>query len=160
MPDELHKTNKSFSSDLATLMPSDVGSCLGNRHHTKRTPAPTTEGGFPKGLKRQCSPATRAPGSQPHTISRLSKLLATCTDEQYKEIIKHLPEGWSTMNDKGSNVTKRQLEMAQWGAYKDDHNVLTFQQIIMSTRQHANTVTQYDTLVAQSIVDQNEVWTR
>jgi len=30
----------------------------------------------------------------------------------------------------------------------------------MSTRQHANTVTQYDTLFAQSIVDQNDVWAR
>jgi hypothetical protein len=50
--------------------------------------------------------------------------------------------------------------MTQWGAYKDDHSVLTFQQTIMSTRQHANTVTQYDTLIAQSIVDQNDVWTK
>ena len=30
----------------------------------------------------------------------------------------------------------------------------------MRTRQHANTVTQYDTLLAQSIVDRNDVWTR
>ena len=30
----------------------------------------------------------------------------------------------------------------------------------MSTRQHTNTVTQYDTLLAQSIVNQNDVWTR
>jgi len=50
--------------------------------------------------------------------------------------------------------------MAQWGAYKDDHSVLTFQLTILSTRQHANTVTQFDTLLAQSIVDQNDVWTR
>ena len=45
------------------------------------------------------------------------------------------------------------------GAYKDDHNVLLFQQAVMSTRQHTNTVTQYDTLLAQSIVNQNDVWT-
>ena len=50
--------------------------------------------------------------------------------------------------------------MAQWGAYKDDHSVLTFQQTIRLTRQHPNTLTQYDTLLAQSIVDQNDVWTR
>ena len=30
----------------------------------------------------------------------------------------------------------------------------------MSTRQHKNTVTQYDTLLTQSIVDQNGVWTK
>ena len=46
------------------------------------------------------------------------------------------------------------------GAYKDDHSVLTFKHTIMSTRPHANTVTQYDTLLAQSVVDQNDVWTR
>ena len=50
--------------------------------------------------------------------------------------------------------------MAQWGAYKDDHSILKFQQTIMSTRQHTNTATQYDTLLAQSIVDQKDVWTR
>ncbi len=61
------------------------------------------------------------------------------------------------MNDKGITETKRQLEMAQWEAYKDDHNVLTFQQTIMLTRQFPTTVTQYDTLLAQSIVDHNDV---
>ena len=50
--------------------------------------------------------------------------------------------------------------MVQWGAYTDDHSVLTSQQTIMDTKQHANTVTQYDTLLTQSIVDQNDVWTR
>ena len=64
------------------------------------------------------------------------------------------------MNDRGNTVTKRKLEIAHWGAYKDDHSVLLFQQTIMSTRQHTNTVTQYDTLLAQSIVNQNDVWTR
>jgi len=71
--------------------------------------------------------------------------------------MEHLPEGWSVTNDKGSNVTKRQIEMAQWGVYKDDHSVVTFHKKISSTRQHANTVTQYDTLFAQPIVDQNDV---
>jgi len=50
--------------------------------------------------------------------------------------------------------------MAQWGSYKDDHNVLTFQQAILSTRHHPQTVTQYDTLLAQSIVDHNDIWTK
>ncbi len=50
--------------------------------------------------------------------------------------------------------------MAHWGAYKDDHIVLTFQQPRMHTRQYPNTFTQFDTLLAQSIVEQNDVWTR
>jgi len=50
--------------------------------------------------------------------------------------------------------------MAQWEAYKDDHTVITFQQTIMLTRQFPTIVTQYDSLLAQSIVDQNDVWIR
>ena len=84
----------------------------------------------------------------------------TCTDEQYAQIIHQIPYDWSTMNDRGTRVTKRQLEMAQWGAYTDDHNVLAFKQTIMHTRQHPNTVTQCDTLLAKSIVEHNDVWTR
>jgi len=64
------------------------------------------------------------------------------------------------MNDRVTTVAKRQLEIAQWGAYKDNHDVLAFQQTMMHTRQYPNTVTQYDVLIAQSIVDQNDVWTR
>ena len=64
------------------------------------------------------------------------------------------------MNERGTRVTKRQLEMAHWGSYKDDHSVLTFQQTIMHTKQHPKTVTQFDTLLAQSIFEQNGVWTR
>jgi hypothetical protein len=91
----------------------------------------------------------------------LSELLDTCTDTQYKEIIKSLPAaGLSATNERGMTVTKRKLEMAQWKAYKDDHIVLTFQQTIMLTRQFPTTVTQYDTLLARSIFDQNDVWTR
>ena len=68
-----------------------------------------------------------------------------------------MPEGWIATYDRGNIVTKRQLEIAQCRAYKDDHTVLKFQQAIMSTRQHTRKVTQYDTLLAQSIVDQNDV---
>ena len=50
--------------------------------------------------------------------------------------------------------------MAQWGSYKDDHSVLTFQQTILSIRPFPQNVTQYDTLLAQSIVNQNDVWIR
>jgi hypothetical protein len=96
----------------------------------------------------------------PHTIARLSELLDTYTDKQYIEIIKNLPAGWSATNERDMPVTKRQLEMAQWEAYKDDHSVLTFQQTIMLTKQPPTTVTQYDTLLAHSIVDQNDLWLR
>jgi hypothetical protein len=120
MQDELHNNKKAISSDLAISIPRDEGGNSSKKQRKKRTPTQTTGGGVPRGLKRQCSPATRAPSSQPHTISRLSDLIAICTDLQYKEIIHHLPEGWTTKNDRGSIVTKRQLEMAQWGAYKDD----------------------------------------
>jgi len=50
--------------------------------------------------------------------------------------------------------------MTQCGAYKDDHSVLTFQLAILSTRQHANTITQFETLLAESIVNHNDVWAR
>jgi len=104
----------------------------------------------------------RLPGPHhPHTISRLSELLSTCTHERDLEIIRQLPAGWAATNDRGYTIPKRQQEMPQCGAYKDDHNVLTFQQTILSAREHANTDTQFDTLLAQSIaVDQNDVWTR
>jgi hypothetical protein len=57
----------------------------------------------------------------------MTELLDTCTDAQYIQIIKSLPTEWSAMNDRGMAVTKRQLEVAQWKSYKDDHGVLTFQ---------------------------------
>jgi hypothetical protein len=124
-----------------------------------RTPAPNTGGGLPKSSKRGAS-VSRTQSSYPHTISGLTNLLATRTDEQYIEIVQQLPEGWSATNDRGTMVTKRQLETAHWGEYKDEHSVLTFQQTIMHTKQYPTTVTQFDTLFAQSIVDQNDVWTR
>jgi len=49
--------------------------------------------------------------------------------------------------------------MAAWGEYKDDHIALLFQQAILNTKAHPNTITQYDTLLAQSVVS-NDVWTR
>jgi len=124
------------------------------RNATQHPPTPRTGGGSKR--KRPSTPM--AHGSQPTTISRRTDHRATCTDEEYTKVFHHLPEGWQATNYKGSTVTKRQLEMAQWGAYKDDHNALLFQQTILSTRQqHTHTVTQYDTLLAQSIVDQNDI---
>jgi hypothetical protein len=71
----------------------------------------------------------------------MPELLDTCTDAQYIQIIKSLPTEWLATNDRGMTVTKRQLEMAQWEAYKDDHIVLTFQRTILHTRQYPNTIT-------------------
>ena len=50
--------------------------------------------------------------------------------------------------------------MALWGECKDDHNAFQFQQAILSNREHPQTITQYDTLLAQSIVAHNDAWTR
>jgi hypothetical protein len=112
MPDELQQNTKTFCTELNTTSLSVIGRFSGKQQHSKRTQAPITGGGFPKGLKRR-STVTRTPGSCPHTISRLTELLATYTNEQYTKIIEQLPEGRSAMNDRGTKVTKRQLEMAQ-----------------------------------------------
>ncbi len=69
-------------------------------------------------------------------------------DEQYTEVIYQLPEAWQELDDNGDIFTERQLQMALWEAYKDDHNALQFQQAILSTRQHPQTVAQYDALLA------------
>jgi len=129
-------------SVLATPIPSDEKGSSGRKYRQQRTPTITTGGSVTRGLNRRCSSVSGAPGAQPLTISRLSDLLATCTYDKYTTIIHHMPEGWIAMNDRGNIVTKCQLEMAQWGAYKDDHNVLKFQQTIMSTKQHTTKVTQ------------------
>ena len=50
--------------------------------------------------------------------------------------------------------------MAVWGEYKDDHVALQFQEVVLSTRAHPHAVTQFDTLLAQSVVKHNDVWTR
>jgi hypothetical protein len=50
--------------------------------------------------------------------------------------------------------------MTLWGEYKDDHIALQFHEAILSTREHPQTVTQYDTQLAQSIATHNNVWAR
>jgi hypothetical protein len=47
--------------------------------------------------------------------------------------------------------------MSLWGEYKDNHNALQFQRVILSTRDHPRTITQYDTLLAQSTAAHNDV---
>ena len=144
------------STKLETPSPKEAGNGSDMHHHAEQSRA-TKGDRVPMSRKRQYSSGEPLPGPHPYTTPRLSELLDTCTDATYKDIIRRLPEGWSATNAKGITVTKRQLEMSQWGKHKDDHNVLTFQQTIMLTRQFPNTLTQYDTLLAQSIVDQNDV---
>jgi hypothetical protein len=137
--DALQIEKKIPSTEIITAPIGAIDGCSVKQQHPMRTPARNAGGRLMRSLKRRAA-ATRAQSSYPHTISELADLLATGTDEQYTQIIHQLPEGWSTANDRGTRVTKRQLEMAHWGAYKDDHNALTFQQTIMHTRQYPNTV--------------------
>jgi hypothetical protein len=129
------------------------------QQHVEQLPEQLPDRASKRRKRQRCSGEPSQP-PHPHTISRLTELLGTCTDAQYIQIIKSLPTDWSATNDRGKTITKRQLEMAQWESYKDDHIVLTFQQTIMLTRQISTTVTQYDTLLAQSIVEHNDVWLR
>jgi len=110
--------------------------------------------------KRKMQPPPRLHGMDPNMIPFLKGLIDTYTDEQFKAAIKKLPEAWQDLNEKGIIVTKRQLLIAAWGEYKDDHGTLQFQEAILSTRAHPHTVTQYDTLLAQSVVTHNDGWTR
>ena len=50
--------------------------------------------------------------------------------------------------------------MAVSGEYKDDYIALQFQEAVLSTKTHPLTITQYDTLLEQSVVTHNDVWTR
>jgi len=113
------------NTKLKTTSPSEASNGSDMQHRAEHPPAPKGDR-VSKSRKRQHSSGEPLPGPHPHTIYRLSELLDTCTDAQYIEIIKCLPADWSTTNDRGIRVTKRQLEMAQWGAYKDEHIVLRF----------------------------------
>ena len=119
------------------------------QQHADQLPAPLLDPGSMR-RKRQRPQGEITQSPLPHTISRMNELLDTCTDAQYIQIIKSLPTEWSATNDRGMTVTKRQLEMAQWQSYKDDHNVLTFKQLILNTRHYPNTITQFDTLLAHN----------
>ena len=110
--------------------------------------------------KRKRLPTPWLLGTEPIRIPHVTGLMDTYTDDMYKVVIHNLPELWHDINEKGTLATKRQLTMAAWGEYKDDHNALLFQQAILNTRAHPHTVTQYDTLLAQSVVMHNDVWTR
>ena len=124
MHDELHSRSPP-STKLATPSPKEAGNGSDRQHHEEQPLAPTGDR-VSKSRKRPHFSVERLPSPHLHTISRLSELLPTCIDEQFLEIIRQLQAGWTTTNGRGNTVTKRQLEMAQWGAYKDDHNVLTF----------------------------------
>ena len=106
---ELQNIWTAASSDLETTIPRDDRGRSGRKHHQQRSTTRTIGGGVPRGQNRRCSPAPGATGDQFHTISRLSELPATCTDDQYNTNTYHLPEGWTVTNDRGTIVTKRQL---------------------------------------------------
>jgi hypothetical protein len=90
----------------------------------------------------------------------MKQLLDACTDKLYKEIVKQLPKAWQATYEKEDTNTKRQLQMTLCEDYKDDHSALRLQQAIISTREHPQTFTQYDTLLTQSIATHNDIWTR
>jgi hypothetical protein len=88
---------------------------------------PKIGGGIPGSTKLDKLPPTPIyHSSELLTTQHLTDLLDTRKDEQYAKFIHQLPEGWQEINDKRSTVAKRQLQMSQWGAYKDDHNTLLF----------------------------------
>ena len=138
MHDELHITKKASSSVLATSIPRVGGGSSGKK-------------------KRNLPPSPQLYRREGITIPIIKQLLDAYTDEHYKEIIQQLSGAWQETIEKGKIVTKRQMKMTLWGEYKDDHNALQFQQAIRSTREHPQTVTQYDTLLAQSIATHNDV---
>ena len=105
------------STKLKTTSPREAGHCSERQQHAEQPPAPLGDR-VPRSRKRQHSSGEPLQAPHPHMISRFSELLGTCTDALYKENIKSPPAGWSTTNDRGITVTKRQLEMAQWEAYK------------------------------------------
>ena len=121
------------STKLKSTSPRETSYSSERQHHAKQPPAPLGDR-VPRSRKRQQSSGEPLLTPHPHTIARLTELLDTCTDTQYIDIIKSLPADWSATNERGITVTKRQLEMAQWEAYKEDHIVLTFQQTTMLTR--------------------------
>jgi hypothetical protein len=121
-------------------------------------------GGNPCNKKRKKSdcpdPAPPSSGTGATTAAELEKLLDTCTDTRFVGVIHDLPENWQAHNLKGNIITKRMLRKTAWGAYRDDHSILTFQEVIMSTKPHPQTIAKYDTQMALSIIQHNDVWTR
>jgi hypothetical protein len=107
MHDNLQITIKESSSAPVALIP-----CVGGGSSNKKT------------RRELLSP--RRHKTEPNTIPTLKKLLHTYTDEKCKEVIKNLPQAWQEINEKGTIFTKRQLQVAVWGEYKDDHIALQF----------------------------------
>jgi hypothetical protein len=76
--------------------------------------------------KHRVLPPPRLHDMDPIRTPFLKGLLDTYTDEQYKATIQKLPEAWQDLKEKDTVVTKRQLLIAVWGEYKDDHNAVQF----------------------------------
>jgi len=88
---ELHRRLPSITK-LETSSPREVGSCSDRQHHAEQSTTPIGDR-VSRGRKRQHSTGELLQGPHPHAIFRLSELLNTCTDAQYKEIIRRLPAG-------------------------------------------------------------------
>jgi len=84
--DELQISNKTPCTGLNTTPIGAIDNRSIKQQHSKQTPAPNTEGGPPKSLKRRAT-VSHAQSSYPHTISCLTDIMATCTDEQYSKIV-------------------------------------------------------------------------
>jgi len=125
-----------------------------------RRPEPLVGSGQGRSTKCNYSDTQTPSGAAVTTVTELEMLLDTCTDTQFAKVIQDLPATWQSHNLKGDNITKRMLKKTSWGAYRDDHNILAFQHAILSTKPHPQTITQYDTQMAQSSVQHNDAWTR
>jgi len=120
-------------------------------------PEPLTCGGQGRPKKRKQSEMQTLSGPAVTTVTELEQLLDTCTDTHFAKVIQDLPATWQSHNLNGELVTKRMLNKTTWGAYRDDHIILSFQQAILSTKPHPQTITQYDTQMAQSTLQHNDV---
>jgi hypothetical protein len=59
---------------------------------------------------RKRLPTPRPLGTNPIRIPHLVELMDTYTDEKFKTTINNLPDSWQDTNEKGTIVTKRQLD--------------------------------------------------
>jgi len=105
MQDDFHKSRTQSSTKLATPSPTEAGNGSDMQQHAEQSLAHIGDR-VSMSRNRHHSLVERLPGSHPHTISRLSELLSTCTDEQFVEIIRQLSVGWTATNDRGNTVKK------------------------------------------------------
>jgi hypothetical protein len=89
-------------------------------------PEPLTSGGQGRPKKRKQSETQTLSGVAVTTVTELEHLLDTCTDTHFAKVIQDLTATWQSHNLKGEIITTRMLNKTTWGAYRDDHIILTF----------------------------------